>query len=79
MIEITNKTRGPVQLIVKTGQVAAEKRSIRNFTVLNIPGIGANNNVRYLEDERHTKYIDEAEKKGLIKTRKITKASIKGE
>ncbi len=68
MIEITNKTRGPVQLVVRTGAGKG-----RNFTVLNIPGIGANQNVRYLEDERHTPYIDEAERKGFIKTRKVTK------
>lgn len=74
MIEITNKTAGPVQLVVRTGPGTG-----RNFTVLNIPGIGANQNVRYLEDERNTKYIEEAEKKGLIKTKRVTKASLKGE
>lgn len=74
MIEITNITRGPVQLVVRTGPGTGRK-----FTVLNIPGIGANQNVRYLEDERHTKYIDEADRKGLIKTRRVTKASLKGE
>lgn len=68
MIEITNKTVGPVQLVVRTGPNRG-----KNFTVLNIPGIGANKNVVYLEDERYTNYIDQAEKAGLIKIKRITK------
>jgi len=68
MIEITNKTRSPVQLLVRTGPQKG-----KNFTVLNIPGLGSNHNVYVLEDERHTEYIDRAERDGLITQKKITK------
>jgi len=56
MIEITNKQRGPVQLIVKS------KKEPRTMTVVNVPGLGSGNNVFYLKDELTTKYIDKAEK-----------------
>ena len=73
MIEITNKTRGPVQLVIRT-KVGKE------MTVLNIPGIGAGKNVFFLEDERHTEWIDRAEQNGLITQKIVTKKrSIKGE
>lgn len=74
MIEITNKTKGPVQLAIKTGP-GKEK----GLAVLNIPGIGAGKNIYLLEDERHTEYVDRAEHAGLIKQRKITKKGNKGE
>lgn len=73
MIEITNKTRGPVQLTIRTG-AGREK----GLTVLNIPGIGAGKNVYLLEDERHTEYVDRAEKAGLITQKKVTRKG-KGE
>ena len=56
MIEIRNLKKFPVQLIIKS------KKRIRQFTVLNIPGLGKEKNIFYLEDERHTEYIDRAEK-----------------
>lgn len=76
MIEMTNLKRTPIQIIVRT---APGKGKAKNFTCLNIPGIGNNENVRYIDDERHTPYIDKAEKDGFIKVRRIKKASLKGE
>jgi len=73
MIEITNKTKSPVQLCVRT-------KVGKGLTVKNLPGIGANKNVWLLEDERHTEYVDRAEKLGLITQKKIsTKKAIKGD
>jgi hypothetical protein len=72
MIEITNKTKGPVQLCIRT-------KVGKGLTVKNIPGIGAGNNVYLLEDERHTDYVDRAEKLGLITQRKISTKAIKGD
>lgn len=66
MIEITNKTRGPIQLLIR-------KKVGKEFTTLIIPGLGLGNNVYLLADERHTDYIDEAEKSGLIIQKKVTK------
>jgi hypothetical protein len=65
MIKITNKQKGPIQLIVRS------KRSPHSFTTLNIPGIGQKHNVYELEDERMTPYIERIEQLGLIKTKKI--------
>lgn len=73
MIEIRNLKKFPVQLIIKS------KKRIRQFTVLNIPGLGKEKNIFYLEDERHTEYIDRAEKDGLISIRHITNKLRKGE
>lgn len=73
MIEITNKTRGPIQLAIKTG-AGREK----GLAILNIPGIGAGKNVYLLEDERHTEYVDRAEKAGFITQKKLLKGN-KGE
>jgi hypothetical protein len=74
MIEIRNKTRGPVQLVIKS------KKAPKAFTTLNIPGIGAGNNTYLLEDERNTEYVERAEKMGLISTRHLTKKELnKGE
>lgn len=74
MIEIKNKTRGPVQILIRS------RRSPKAFTTLNVPGIGAGNNVYLLEDERTTEYVERAEKIGLISTRRITKKELnKGE
>lgn len=72
MLEIKNKQKFPVQLIVKS------KKSVRSFTTLNIPGIGKGKNIYFLEDERTTTYIDKAEKEGLISTRYISN-KLKGE
>jgi hypothetical protein len=74
MIEIKNKTRSPVQLLVRS------RTAPREFTTLNIPGVGAGKNTYLLEDERSTEYIERAEKKGLISTRHLLKKELnKGE
>jgi hypothetical protein len=70
MIEIKNKTRGPVQVLIRS------RRSSKSFTTLNIPG----RNTYLMEDERNTEYVDRAEKMGLISTRHLTKKELnKGE
>lgn len=73
MLEITNRQRHPVQLIVRS------RRATKSFTTLNIPGIGKGKNIYFLEDERSTDYIDRAEKDGLISIRHITTTTRKGE
>jgi len=69
MIEITNKKKHPVQVIVRS------KKAPRAFTTLNIPGVGKGDNVRVIEDERHTNYIDRVEGMGLISTKKLPNKS----
>ncbi len=74
MIEIKNKTRSPVQIVIKS------LKKPKSFTCLNVPGIGAGKNTYYLEDERKTEYVDRAEQIGLISTRYITNKELnKGE
>ena len=74
MIEITNKTKGPIQLVVKS---MSPDRKGKAIAVVNVPGIGSGNNIYLLEDERHTDYIDRAEKAGFITQRRIKKGSNK--
>ena len=74
MIEIKNKTRSPVQILIRS------RKSPKSFTTLNIPGVGAGNNSYMLEDERSTEYVERAEQMGLISTRHLTKKELnKGE
>jgi hypothetical protein len=73
MLEIKNKNKFPVQLIIRS------RTAPRSFTVLNIPGIGKGKNIYFLDDERKTEYIDKAEKDGLISTRHIPNKFRKGE
>jgi hypothetical protein len=74
MIEIKNKTKGPIQVLIRS------RRSPKSFTTLNIPGIGSGRNTYLMEDERNTEYVDRAEKMGLISTRHLTKKELnKGE
>lgn len=73
MLEITNKNKFPVQLVVRS------RRSVRSFTTLNLPGVGSGKNVYLLEDERSTQYIDRAANDGLVTIRKITQSIAKGE
>lgn len=56
MIEITNRKRHPVQILVRS------KTAPKAFTTMLIPGIGKNENVVHIEDEMHTIYIDRIEK-----------------
>lgn len=65
MIEIKNKGKSPVQLVVRS------RKAPRAFTTLIIPGIGKGNNVRFIEDELTTEYIERVEKMGLISTRYV--------
>ncbi len=67
MLEIRNKLKSPIQLIIRS------RRSTNSFTTLNVPGVGKKKNVIMLEDERVTEYIERAEKQGLITTRYIPK------
>lgn len=70
MIEIRNKNKSPVQVIVRTRKVP------RGFTTLIIPGVGKGHNVRLIEDELATDYIERVEKMGLISTRYIPNSEI---
>jgi len=65
MLELKNRNKFPVQLIIKS------RRAPRSFTTLNIPGMGSGKNIFFLEEERSTEYIDRAEKDGLISIRHI--------
>jgi len=74
MIEIKNKTKGPVQVLIRS------RKSPKSFTTLNIPGVGSGRNMYLMEDERNTEYVERAEKMGLISTRHLTKKELnKGE
>lgn len=74
MIEVKNKLKSPVQLVVRS------KKAPRAFTTLIIPGIGKGNNVRLIEDELVTEYIQRVEKMGLISTKYVPNNEIrKGE
>ena len=65
MIEITNRQKFPVQLVVRS------RKSTNRFTTLHIPGIGAGKNVYLLEDERATEYITRVKDWGLISLRNV--------
>ncbi len=73
MLEIRNKNKFPVQLIIRS------RMAPKAFTTLNVPGVGSGNNVYLLEDERNTPYIDRVEKMGLISTKYIPNSLRKGE
>ena len=65
MIEIRNKERGPIQLVVRS------RTRPKAFTTLIVPGVGQNKNVILIEDEKTTDYVDRAEKSGHISIRHI--------
>jgi hypothetical protein len=71
MIEIKNKTKSPVQLVVRS------RKAPRAFTTLIIPGIGKGHNVRIIEDELVTEYIERVEKMGLISTKYVPNNEIR--
>lgn len=73
MIEIRNKKKSPVQVLVRSTTVP------RGFTTLIIPGIGAGKNIRYITDEAKTDVIERVEKMGMISTRYIPNRVEKGE
>jgi len=71
MIEVKNKERSPIQIVVRS------RSKPRAFTTQVVPGIGAGNNVVLIEDERVTEYIERAENKGHISTRYIPNNKLK--
>jgi hypothetical protein len=73
MIEITNRQKGPVQLVIRS--------EVHNggFTTLNIPGIGAGKNVILLKDELTTEYVGRLERNGFISTKYVNNTVIEGE
>jgi len=71
MIEIKNKQKSPVQILVRS------RKSPRSFTTLIIPGIGKGQNIRLIDDELKTDIIDRVEKMGLISTRYIPNSEIR--
>lgn len=74
MIEIKNKGKSPISVIVRS------KKAPRAFTTLVIPGVGAGKNVRRITDEMATEYVERLEKSGLISTRYIPNNEVeKGE
>lgn len=66
MIEITNRTSGPLQLLVRS------RDKVKSFDTLIIPGRGAGQNVKLIDDELYTEYIDRLEDRQMLSTRKIT-------
>ena len=74
MWKITNKTRGPVQLMIRS------TTQPRAMVAWNIPGMGSGHNEVYLEDELKTPYVDWAESEKLIAQQYISDTEInKGE
>lgn len=71
MIEIKNKMKSPVQVLIRS------RKAPRAFTTLNIPGVGKGKNVRLIEDELATEYIERVEKMGLISTRYVPNNEIR--
>lgn len=71
MIEIKNRHKSPVQVLVMS------RKRPHSFTTLIIPGVGIGKNVKYIEDEMHTQYIDRVERQGLISTRHIPNNEIR--
>jgi hypothetical protein len=63
--------RSPVQLVVRS------RKAPRAFTTLIVPGIGKGKNVRLIEDELVTEYIERVENMGLITTRYIPNSEIR--
>lgn len=73
MYEVTNKHRGPVQLILRSRRGP----SPREFTVKNLCGVGKGNNTYSIEDELMTDYIWQAEREKLITVNYIDENSLK--
>jgi hypothetical protein len=74
MIEITNRKKFPIQVMVKS------RAKPKSFTTKIIAGKGAGMNVWLCEDERTTAQIERLEAAGLISTRHIPNITMqKGE
>jgi hypothetical protein len=65
MIEITNRQKGPVQIVIRS------RKHLNSFTTKNIPGIGSGNNVYELADELMTEYVERVKQAGLISTKYV--------
>ena len=74
MLEITNRTRGPVSLIVRS----RKGPQTRQFTTLTVLGIGAGLNVVCIEDEAATQYVDKARREKLITVRTVPEPHSEG-
>ena len=71
MIEITNKQRSPIQLVIKN------RKQPHSMTCLNIPGLGCGKNVCYLADELTTEFVQRAENNKFITTKYIPNKEFK--
>lgn len=82
MIEVTNITKSPVQILIKSKKGAFIKETGKlvdtnyAFKSYNIPGLGSGKNVIILTDEQKTIYIDKLVKEKLIKIRTINDIKI---
>jgi len=67
VLEITNKSRGPISIMVRsrTGP------SPRKFSILVIPGYGAGKNVIRIFEELRTEHIDMLERERLITVKRV--------
>ncbi len=65
--EIKNMNKYNIQIMVKS------QKKPRSFTVKNIPGVGKDKNIYYLEEHRYTNDIDEKKRKGLISVKEVSK------
>lgn len=73
MLEITNMTRGPIQLVFRSidGSMVTTN-STKAFSTLSLPGLGSGQNVIKVPDEWVTPRIKKLENEtGFIKTRYI--------
>ena len=59
MVEIRNKNRFPVQLVIRS------RTAPRAFTTLNVPGIGKGKNIKVIEDELMTEYVQRDREDGI--------------
>jgi len=71
MIEITNRDRGPVQLIVRS------QNKVTGFTTKILPGRGRKKNVCIITDEEWTEQINTLVELKMISTRRVNPATIK--
>lgn len=65
MIEIRNKRRYPISLIIKS------RRRPRGMAIINICSIGKGKNIYLLDDELNTEYVDKAAAAGDIEIKRI--------
>lgn len=78
MLEITNITKSPIQVLIKSTKGAYLRESgncldtTRAFKSYNIPGLGSGKNQLTIEDEKVTEYIHRLVKQKLITIRHVT-------